>query len=88
MAFDQQDGLDAVFAHFYKPATHEGGEQAWKLNRELQYLLCTAFQRLKDTLYSPGSFEMVMLAESWVMAQGTKPGHKKPLVRVDEPEEL
>lgn len=67
-----------------------GKEEDYSLNRELQYLLCDSFNRLARTWGECNISEkdIHMLVESWIMAQGTGPGHKEALVLTSTPNQI
>ena len=62
----------------------------WELDASLQYLLCHAFDRMQNQYGHHNIVEkdIHMLVESWIMAEGTKPGHCRPLIRKGTPRNL
>jgi len=65
----------------------KGASDTWRLNRELQYLLCKAFDRLETHRGSDNisDADIHMLVEAWIMGKGTR---AEPLVRLGTPENL
>lgn len=56
----------------------------FKLNKQLQYMLCNAFDRLVCEFGEVTNKDVAMLVEAWIMAQGTL-SPNKPLRRGYEP---
>ncbi len=76
--------LDAVkFARAYLHGTNKyrytNGLEDYRLHKQLQYLLCHGVDRIQSQFGEVTQREVVMLVESWVMAQGTSPGSHRPL---------
>ncbi len=48
---------------------------------ELQYLIIDAKGRIEDAFGEVTKRDLVLLAEAWIMAQGTKNPRERPLLR-------
>jgi hypothetical protein len=74
-------------SHTVLSPEYKGSVDKWHLNRELQYLLCHAFERLEKHRGSDNitDADIHMLVEAWIMGKGTR---AEPLVRLGTPENL
>ena len=50
----------------------------YKLNRKLQYLLCVAFNRIEKEFGEVTKRDIVFLAESWCMSNGSSRDDLRP----------
>ncbi len=48
----------------------EASSSDYHLNKELQYLFCTAFKRIFEEFGEVSHKDIVLLCESWIMSQG------------------
>jgi len=62
-------------------AKHFSGLKGEKknINRSLNYLLCTSVDRIYEEFGEVTKKDVILLIESWIMAQGTQASHKTPM---------
>lgn len=78
MIKQQKELLDYTRNYIKKHFSGLNGEKK-NINRSLNYLLCGAIDRIFDEFGEVTKKDLILLIESWVMAQGTNPNHKTPM---------